>query len=89
MVGVYDPHSPLNQPHVIKADNADTIAAIPSEVAGGAFYGLWDCDVLAVYGDGHAQMLVTVREMVPVAGRVWTNWYNWDSWQGWKSVTPL
>lgn len=89
LVDLYDPHSPNNQPHIIRAEDATKIDSRPDVIASGAFYGLWDCDVMAVYGDGHAQILVTVREMVPVAGRVWTNWFNYSQWQGWKSVTPL
>lgn len=87
-INLTDRNSPKNQPHIVKADDVSTLQSVPPGITSGSLYGLWDCDVLAVYGDSHAQILVTFREMVPVSGRVWTNWYNWISWDGWKSFTP-
>ena len=88
-VDLSDKNAPANQPHAVMADDVSTLSSAPPGITSGALYGLWDCDVLKVYEDGHAQILVTFREMVPVSGRVWTNWFNWASWDGWKSVTPM
>ena len=83
-----DRNSPRNQPHVVRADDVSALASVPPGITSGPLYGLWDCYVMEVYEGGHAQILVTFREMVPVPGRVWRNWYNYQQWEGWKSVTP-
>ena len=87
-VDTNDRNSPLNQPHVVRADDVSTLQAVPPGITSGPLYGLWDCYVMDMYEGGHAQILVTFREMVPVSGRVWTNWYNYQQWDGWKSLTP-
>ena len=88
-IDLNDKDSPHNRPHIVRADDVSTLASVPPGITSGPLYGLWDCSVLDIYGNNHAQILVTFREMVPVCGRVWTNWFNYQQWEGWKSVTPM
>ena len=87
-VDLNDRNSPTNQPHKVDTDDASTLPNVPPGITSGILVGLWDCYVMNVDGGGHAWILVTLREMVPVPGRVWTNWYNYEQWLGWKSLTP-
>ena len=86
LVDLNDPHHAYNQPHRVRAEDVTTLISRPSALTSGAFYALWDCDFIATYGDNHAQLLITMREMAPKPGRIWTNWYNYTSWKGWKSI---
>lgn len=88
MVDLNDKYGASNKPGCVMADNESRVANLPSEVAEGEFYALWDCEMLSTNTNGKARILVTLREMRPVSGRVWTNWYDWDHWTGWKSTTP-
>ena len=82
-----DPYNSTNLPAIVTTTNAES-ELTNSPVSTGYFFGLWDCDVLQTFGNWKAHILVTVREMHPVPGRVWMNWYNTDAWQGWKKHTP-
>ena len=88
LVDLKDANSPKNMPGRIATDDASKVKNMPKEIASGKFYALWDCDVMDVGKDGKAHLLVTLREMYPVPGRIWTNWYNWTDWTGWKSAMP-
>ena len=87
-VNLKDMNAASNLPGCVKTDDASTVKNLPSAIKEGKFYALWDCDVLTMSGDGKAHLLVTMREMYPVPGRVWVNWYNWENWTGWKAFTP-
>lgn len=88
LVDLSDQNALANQPGLVITDNVKSVNGLPASLMSGGFYALWDCEMLDSNGSDRARLLVTMREIQPVAGRVWMNWYNQDRWTGWKSVTP-
>ena len=88
LVDLGDQNARANQPGIVATDNVKSVANLPASLMSGGFYALWDCEILDTNGSDRARLLVTMREVQPVAGRVWMNWYIQDHWSGWQSLMP-
>lgn len=91
LVSLSNPNDAANQPGCVRTNDASTITGKPPAIPeSGSFYALWDCYHMYHNTSANAHVLVELREMVPVPGRVWQNWYNWTGWKGWTCVaSPL
>lgn len=79
-------NSEANKPSFVSTSNAQTLTNLPS------YFGSYTSDFIAIRTVdwlSEKRVFVTLHELYPEQGRVWTNHYNYASWSGWKCTAGV